>query len=118
FFGSDGFLYLSNGDEGAAIDSFNNSQMITNGFFSGIFRIDVDMDSARSHPIRRQIRDRGGVPSGWPPTFSTNYFVPDDNPWQDPGGSVLEEFFAIGLRNPFRMTFDPPTGRIWVGDVG
>jgi len=118
FFGSDGFLYLSNGDEGGANDSFANTQMITNGFFSGIFRIDVDMIPSRSHPIRRQIRDRGGVPIGWPPTFSANYFVPNDNPWQDPGGSVLEEFFAIGLRSPHRMTLDPPTGRIWLGDVG
>jgi glucose/arabinose dehydrogenase len=118
FFGPDGFLYLSNGDEGGEYEQFNNSQVISNGFFAGIFRIDVDMKPDRSHPIRRQIRDHGGLPAGWPPTFSTNYFVPNDNPWQDPGGSVLEEFYAIGLRNPHRMTYDPPTGRIWVGDVG
>jgi len=118
FFGPDGFLYLSNGDEGGAYDSFNNSQVITNGFFSGVFRIDVDMNPSRSHPIRRQIQDGGTVPGDWPHSFTGNYSVPNDNPWLDPGGSVLEEFFAIGLRNPHRMTYDAPAGRIWAGDVG
>ena len=118
FFGSDGFLYLANGDEGQAFDFFNNSQIINSGFFSGIFRIDVDNNAARSHPIRRHLQDRGGIPVGWPPTTNGNYMVPNDNPWLDPGGSVLEEFFAIGLRNPFHVTFDPPTGNIWAGDVG
>jgi hypothetical protein len=31
---------------------------------------------------------------------------------------VLEEFFCLGLRSPHRMTYDPPTGRIFIGDVG
>jgi glucose/arabinose dehydrogenase len=118
FFGADGYLYVANGDEGDANDSFNNSQIITNGFFCGVFRIDVDMNLTRSHAIRRRIQDRGGIPAGWPPTTNGNYTVPNDNPWLDPSGSVLEEFYAIGLRNAFRMTFDPPTGNIWVGDVG
>ena len=118
FFGADGFLYVGNGDEGGAGDQFNNSQIITNGFFSGVFRIDVDNNPARSHPIRRHIQDRGGIPAGWPLTTNGNYMVPNDNPWLDPGGSVLEEFYAIGLRNPHRMTYDPPSGQVWIGDVG
>src|SRR5690606_4598025 len=56
--------------------------------------------------------------AGWPPTYTANYFIPNDNPWQNAGGSILEEFYAIGLRSPHRMTFDPATGRIWLGDVG
>lgn len=118
FFGPDGFLYLANGDEGLSYDAFNNSQIINSGFFSGMFRIDVDNNASRSHPIRRHIQDRGGITNGWPPTTNGNYMVPNDNPWLDPGGSVLEEFFAIGLRNPFHVTLDPPTGNIWAGDVG
>lgn len=117
FFGSDGFLYISNGDEGSANDPFNNTQKINWGLFSGVLRIDVDMDPGRSHPIRRQPLS-GTPPNGWPPTYTTNYFIPNDNPWQATDGSVLEEFFAIGLRSPHRMTFDPPTGQIWLGDVG
>ena len=113
------FLYVGCGDEGGAWDQFNNSQVITNGFFSGVFRIDVDSNPSRSHPIRRYIRDGGGVPSGWPPTTNGNYMVPNDNPWLDPGGSILEEFYAIGLRNPYP---DGPAIRqadkCGIGDVG
>jgi uncharacterized repeat protein (TIGR03806 family) len=118
FFGPDGFLYLSNGDEGASNDSYNQTQEINASLFSGVIRIDVDMDPTRSHPIRRQPLSPATPPSGWPPTYTGNYYIPNDNPWQDPGGSVLEEFYAIGLRSPHRMTFDPATGRIWLGDVG
>jgi hypothetical protein len=118
FFGPDGFLYLSEGDEGGIGEQFNNAQVITNGVFSGVLRIDVDQNPARSHPIRRHIQDGGILPAGWPHSFSGNYWIPNDNPWLDPGGSLLEEFYAIGLRNPHRMTHDPPSGRIWVGDVG
>ena len=118
FFGPDGFLYLSCGDEGAAGDSYNNSQKINSGFFSGVLRIDVNMDPTKSHPIRRQPQNGGTLPAGWTNSFSTNYFIPDDNPWLDAGGTVLEEYYCIGLRSPHRMSYDAPSGKIWLGDVG
>jgi uncharacterized repeat protein (TIGR03806 family) len=118
FFGSDGFLYLSNGDGGGDNDPQNNTQRIDFGLFSGVLRIDVDQNPARSHPIRRQPQSAASPPTGWPASYSSNYFIPNDNPWLNAGGSVLEEFWAIGLRSPHRMTFDPPTGQIWNGDVG
>ena len=118
FFGEDGFLYVSNGDEGGALDSFGNAQKIDGGLFAGVLRIDVDQDPARSHPIRRQPQDGGIVPEGWPKSFTANYGIPNDNPWIDESGAHLEEFWAIGLRNPFRMTYDAVEKRIWVGDIG
>jgi len=118
FFGPEGFLYLTVGDEGAAHDSYRSAQKLNGGLFSGILRLDVDMDPQRSHPIRRQPLPGGTPPSGWPATFTANYFVPNDNPWQDAGGGVLEEFYAVGLRSPHAMSFDPDTGDIWIGDVG
>jgi uncharacterized repeat protein (TIGR03806 family) len=114
FFGPDGFLYLTIGDEGGIDDQFNQSQLLDNGLFSGVLRIDVDRNPARSHPIRRQPLS----PPGAPASFSANYYIPNDNPWLDPSGSILEEFWAIGLRSPHRMTFDPISGRIWQGDIG
>ena len=49
--------------------------------------------------------------AGYPNEISgVGYFIPNDNPWNDPGGSVFEEFYEIGHRNPYRMTIDPPTG--------
>lgn len=117
-FGEDGFLYIGTGDEGGVLDNFNNSQKIDDGLFAGMLRIDVDQNPKKSHPIRRQPQNGGEIPEGWPQSFTANYFIPNDNPWVDPSGANLEEFWAIGLRNPFRMTFDPVDKRIWVGDVG
>lgn len=118
YFGPDGFLYLTNGDEGGADDQYNQSQKISSGLFGGVMRIDVDQNPALSHPIRRQPQGGAPPPAGWPATFSANYFIPNDNPWLDPSGGNLEEFWAIGLRNPWRMTLDPLTGQVWLGDVG
>ena len=87
----------------------DDPQRIDRDLLSGLLRIDVDRRGGGvSHPIRRQPRQ--GRTQG--------YFVPNDNPWLDPKGGVLEEFFAIGLRNPHRASFDRATGRIFVGDVG
>ena len=118
FFGTDGFLYFCNGDEGSANDPWNHGQRLNGGLFAGVFRIDVDRDPARSHPIRRQPATTGARPPGWPATYTQNYFIPNDNPYQDPNGGVLEEFYALGLRNPHRMTRDPVSGRFFIGDIG
>jgi len=103
FHPTNGFLYWTDGD-----DERSPTQMITNKLFSGVFRIDVDMRGGSvSHPIPRQ------------PTLGTtaNYYIPNDNPFVGQP-NVLEEFYCLGLRSPHRMTMDPPTGRIFIGDVG
>lgn len=117
-FGPDGFLYLTLGDEGGVNDAYDSAQSLDRGFFGGAIRIDVDQDPSRSHPIRRQPRNDEEPPPGWPPTYSQGYFIPNDNPWLAEDGSRLEEFYAIGLRSPHRLTLDPATGDLWVGDVG
>ena len=114
FFGLDGYLYVSTGDEGGGNNEFRNSQSITERHLGGVLRIDVDRDLSRSHPIRRQpelLRNNDQ-------SFTANYYIPNDNPWLDPNGGVLEEFYAIGLRNPHRMSQDPVSGLIWLADVG
>ncbi|MCU0788370.1 MAG: PQQ-dependent sugar dehydrogenase, partial [Verrucomicrobia bacterium] len=113
-FGPDGYLYISLGDEGGANDQFGNSQKIDGDFFSGILRIDVDK--------------RPGSLSPNPHAASTtNYAVPPDNPFVGATnfngsavnpGNVRTEFWAVGLRNPWRMSFDPATGLLYAGDVG
>ncbi len=103
FHPTNGFLYWTDGD-----DERSPTQIITNKLFSGVFRIDVDKrGGAISHAIPRQ------------PVLgtTTNYFIPNDNPFVGQA-NVLEEFFCIGLRSPHRMTIDPPTGRVFIGDVG
>jgi glucose/arabinose dehydrogenase/mono/diheme cytochrome c family protein len=113
-FGPDGYLYVSLGDEGGANDSWNNSQRIDRDFFSAIARIDVD-------------KRPGSLPPNAHPAATTNYAVPPDNPFIGAtsfNGSAVNpamvrtEFWAVGLRNPWRFSFDPDTGWLYCGDVG
>jgi|GEM_PF-6522346 len=103
FHPTNGFLYYADGDDERA-----PTQIINQNLFSGVFRLDVDMrGGAISHPIPRQ-----------PSVGNTaNYFIPNDNPFVGQS-NVLEEFFCLGLRSPHRMTIDPPTGKIYLADVG
>ncbi len=114
-FGPDGCLYLSLGDEGGANDEYQNSQRIDRGFFSGILRLDVDR------------RPGSLTPNPHPAVHPGTYAVPPDNPFVGAtsfNGRPVEpahvhtEFWAVGLRNPWRMSFDPATGWLWCGDVG
>jgi glucose/arabinose dehydrogenase len=114
-FGPDGYLYLSLGDEGGGNDQYNNSQLIDKDFWSGMLRLDVDN------------RPENLVPNPHPAINPGTYRVPADNPFVgvtsfqgrtlDPT-KVRTEFYAIGLRNPWRFSFDPETGQIYCGDVG
>ena len=92
-FGPDGFLYASFGDGGARNDpnatAQNRSQLL-----GSIIRIDVDTKSK-------------GLPYG----------IPADNPFVAVK-DARPEIFAHGLRNPWRISFDKKTGRLWCGDVG
>ncbi|WAC20738.1 PQQ-dependent sugar dehydrogenase [Luteolibacter sp. SL250] len=117
FFGQDRFLYLAIGDEGGSKDFYKSGQKINDRLFGGILRIDVDQDPARSHPVRRRPQAIP-VPAGWPETFTQGYSIPNDNPWLDQKGGVLEEFWSIGTRNPHSMCLDEETGEIFVADVG
>lgn len=44
--------------------------------------------------------------------------VPEDNPFYDGDGPNLDAIWAIGLRNPFRFSFDPVTNVMYIADVG
>ncbi len=117
-FGQDGYLYFGVGDEGGANDQYNVTQIINQRLMSGIFRIDVNENPTNSHAIIRQPFHHPNLPAGWPESYSTNYFVPNDNPFVNANGSNLEEYYALGFRNPYRFSQDLVTGRIWIGDVG
>jgi glucose/arabinose dehydrogenase len=89
-FGHDGYLYIGTGDGGDADDPFGNGQN-TQQLLGKILRIDVD----------------GVAP----------YAIPADNP-SNRGAAVSPEIWDWGMRNPWRFSFDSPTGWLWIGDVG
>ena len=94
-FGPDGFLYIGMGDGGPQEDPEGKAQDLRR-FEGSLLRIDVD-------------REEEGLAYGIP---RDNPFVAED--WK----KVRPEIFAYGLRQPWRFSFDPANGDLWVGDVG
>jgi quinoprotein glucose dehydrogenase len=105
-FGPDGFLYIGLGDGGAADDPFNSGQSVST-MLAKILRIDVNgrMKTGRA-PNQREL----------------GYSIPSDNPFvkeMDMGDrGCRKEIYALGLRNPWRFSFDRNNGTLWCGDVG
>jgi glucose/arabinose dehydrogenase len=93
FFGPrDGYLYLATGDGGGPGDPDGNAQNPAS-LLGKLLRIDVE--------------------SGNPATYT----IPPDNPFVGVEG-YREELWALGLRNPWRFSFDRHTGDLYLGDVG
>ncbi|MFN3968937.1 PQQ-dependent sugar dehydrogenase [Flavobacterium sp.] len=88
-FGPDGYLYIGMGDGGSGGDPGNRAQNI-NENLGKMLRLDVDSAS----------------PYGIPPT----------NPYLGIAGN--DEIWAIGLRNPWKFSFNRLNGDLWIADVG
>ena len=92
-FGADGFLYIGTGDGGGGGDPRRTGQD-PNSLLGKILRSDVD----RKLPGKE-------------------YGIPSANPFAD-GTQGAPEVYIMGLRNPWRWSFDRMTGDLWIGDVG
>jgi glucose/arabinose dehydrogenase len=88
---NDRHLYIGFGDGGGG-NGQNGQDLST--LLGKILRVDVDSTSE-------------GLP----------YAIPPDNPFVDQPGA-RPEIWALGLRNPWRFSFDRETGDLWIGDVG
>jgi glucose/arabinose dehydrogenase len=89
-FGPDGYLYVMLGDGGSSDDPDGRGQSLAD-LFGSILRIE--------------------------PLEAGGYAVPDDNPFVGTSGA-LPEIWSYGLRNPWRVAFDPSTDDLYIADVG
>lgn len=92
-FGPDGYLYVGMGDGGSGGDPQGHGQN-PQTLLGGLLRLDVDFAGD-----------------------GANYGIPPDNPYVG-SEAGRNEIWAIGLRNPWRFSFDRQTGDLWVADVG
>jgi glucose/arabinose dehydrogenase len=90
-FGPNGFLYIGLGDGDDLGGDPNNFSQNTQSLLGKMLRIDV----------------HHGNP----------YSIPASNPFVD-SANYLHEIWALGLRNPWRWSFDDSTGKLIIGDVG
>ena len=91
-FGPDGYLYIGTGDGGSGGDPGNRAQN-TDSLLGKILRLAVS------------------------PTNPT-YSIPPTNPFAFNTSQGRPEIWAVGMRNPWRWSFDKITGDLWIGDVG
>lgn len=91
-FGPDGMLYIGMGDGGSGGDPENRAQDVRT-LLGKMLRIDVSQSTA-----------------------AKPYSIPKGNP--NFGAGALREIWAVGLRNPWRFSFDRKTSEMWTADVG
>ena len=95
--GPDDMLWIGTGDGGAADDPDGRAQRLSDPL-GKILRLDPSLEGSGSD------------------------LAPSDNPYADgtdgAGGDADPLVWARGVRNPWRISFDPPTGDLWIADVG
>ncbi len=96
-FGPDGYLYFATGDGGGGNDVPNNAQTGT-VLLGKMLRLNIDTSTVAYGNY--------GIPT-----------KPTGNPYVEDAG-IDDRIWALGLRNPFRWSFDRLTGDMWIGDVG
>jgi hypothetical protein len=109
-FGPGGYLFIFTGDGGGSGDQHGggcgNAQRKTT-LLGKILRIDVRAGASGTDPDTTCMSN----------FVAANYKNPA-NPFADGAGGACDEVFAYGLRNPWRNSFDAPTGDLYVADVG
>jgi hypothetical protein len=98
-FGPDGMLYISLGDGGSGEDEGPGHGPIGNG---------QDIETVLGSILRIDVNGRDSA--------NGQYGIPPDNPFVGKPG--LDEIYAYGFRNPYRVSFDSLTGDFYIADVG
>ena len=112
-FGPDGYLYFGLGDGGNGGDSPQQTGRNTGVILSKLLRIDPNPDGTPNPPYD----SCGNVGCDNVSNQDFDYTIPADNPFVD-NPAFAPEIYAWGFRNPWRFTFDPQDGTLYMGDVG
>ena len=108
-FGQDGYLYIGMGDGGNGNDPQNRAQ--NKGALLGKFlRIDVNVAAGSTLPY--------AIPADNPFVGANTQRCDDGSGTATTAGNTCQEIYTIGMRNPFRWSFDRRTGQLLAGDVG
>ena len=133
-FGDDGFLYLGMGDGGSGNDPCNRAQtLLVSGILTGTQNgenctRDTNFSQGGGNPdsvalLGKMLRvDVDGTTAGGGERCAAgngtaNYAIPPGNPYAAADG-ICDEVWHLGLRNPFRFSFDRENGDLYIGDVG
>ena len=117
-FGLDGSLYLSTGD--------NTNPFASDGYSpiderAGRAFWDAQRTSANTNSYSGKILRIMPLANPTGPGVGTGYTIPNGNLFPEAGDTdnkTLPEIFAMGFRNPFRITVDPKSGQMLMGDYG
>ncbi len=101
-FGADGYLYVAIGDGGLSDGGVPpTAPQDRTSLLGKILRLDVSQGTAHL-----------------PDCGTGHYTIPADNPFRNGPGGDCDEIWALGLRNPWRISFDRSTGDLYIADVG
>ncbi|MBD2753876.1 PQQ-dependent sugar dehydrogenase [Spirosoma validum] len=99
-FGPDGYLYITTGDSSSgARGPISNADKL-------------------AQQLAQNLQDLHGKVLRIDVNIGNPYAIPPTNPYTTPGDGIPDEVYALGLRNPWRWSFDRQTGNFWVGDIG
>lgn len=107
-FGRDGYLYIALGDGGGGNDKLGGRRVAVDGHTDSVGNAQ-DLSNVFGKILRIDPLGSGAA--------NGEYGIPTDNPFVGRAGAV-PEVYALGLRNPYRISFDPATGLLYAGDVG
>lgn len=107
-FGPDGMLYIALGDGGSADDHDARSNTANPVIGHGCIGNGQNLETVLGSILRIDPLGNNSA--------NGRYGIPQDNPYV--GSAGVDEIFASGFRNPFRLSFDSATGDLYVGDVG
>ncbi|MFZ6029431.1 MAG: PQQ-dependent sugar dehydrogenase [Chloroflexota bacterium] len=114
-FGPEGYLYIGTGDGGGSGDPGENAQD-TASLLGKVLRIDVTPITPPDYPNETYLpciqKNSNNQEDG-----TNAYRIPPDNPFVGREG-YRPEIWALGLRNPWRFSFDRQAGDLWIADVG